>query len=124
MASDEQRARRRAQRETAARVQAGRRDKYVPGLSRAIRAPTRAARESYANDVIAGREPYPPKGSREGNNLASLASKARHGKADPAYEKAFSRYWYHIKDEAPSEADIEDSADRESADDSGDNEED
>jgi hypothetical protein len=124
MANDAQRARRRAQRETAARVKAGKRDRYQPGLPRAIRAPTRAARESYANDVIAGRQPYPEKGSREANNLGSLASKARWGKADPAYEKAFSQYWYHIKDQAPSEADDEDNADRESSADDSDSEED
>jgi hypothetical protein len=123
MATDEQRNRRRAQRETAARVKAARTSKYEPGLPRSVRAPTRAAREAYANAVIAGREPYPPKGSREAKNLGSLASKARHGKADPRFEKAFNQYWYHKNDEK-NEADVEDNADREDESDDTDNEED
>lgn len=121
MATDEQRARRRAQRSTARNVAKGR--NYAPVIPRGTRAGVRAARESYARDVIAGREPYPPKGSKEGKNLASLAAKARHGKADPAFEKAFSRYWYHKEDEAR-EADAEDNADYESGPDDTDNEED
>jgi hypothetical protein len=122
MATDDQRARRRAQRETAARVKAGRSGKYQPALPRAVRAPTRAAREAYANAVISGREPYPPAGSREAKNLASLASKARWGKANAAYEAAFNQYWYHKNDEK-NEADVEDNADYEGGPDSDDNEE-
>ena len=117
MATEEQRARRRAQRASAERLKATRDNKYQPVLPRAIRAPTRAAREKYANDVIAGREPYPDKGTREANNLASLASKASWGKADPRFEKAFKQYWYHKNDEKT------DDADRESSSDSADNEE-
>lgn len=41
----------------------------------------------------------PEKGSREANNLASLASKARWGKADARYERAFSKFWYHKNDD-------------------------
>ena len=121
MATDEQRARRAAQRATAARVHG--RGKYTPVIPRSTRAAVRAARESYAKDVLAGREPYPPNGSREAKNLASLASKARWGKADAAYEAAFSKYWYHKEDEK-NEADLEDNADYEADDNSGDDDED
>jgi hypothetical protein len=100
MATNEQRARRRAQRETAKRVKEGRATgKYKPVIPRGIRASVRASREQYGRDVIAGREPYPPKNSAEGRNLASLAGKARHGKADPIFEQKFKQYWYHKNDE-------------------------
>ena len=113
MATDEQRARRRAQRETAKRVKEGRATgKYKPVIPRNIRAAVRKSREQYAHDVIAGREPYPPKNSAEGRNLASLASKARHGKADPIFETKFKQYWYHKNDEkTASDADREDESD-------------
>jgi hypothetical protein len=52
-----------------------------------------------------------------------MAALARHGKADPKFEAAFSRYWYHKNDEK-NEADIEDDADREGASDDSDSEED
>lgn len=119
MATEEQRARRRAQRETAARVKAGRTAGIVP---RGVRQSIRASREAYARDVIAGREQYPPVRSPEGNNLASLASKARWGKADPIFEKKFSKYWYHKDDEKDNDADIEDAADTDGNDDDADNE--
>lgn len=118
MATDEQRARRRAQRATAQRVRGV--GKYTPVIPRSTRAAVRAGREAYARDVIAGREPYPPKNSPEGRNLASLAGKARWGKADPVYERAFSRYWYHKNDEKNNDADVEDNADYESDTDSDD----
>jgi hypothetical protein len=74
--------------------------------------------------VIAGREPRPPKNSAEGRNLASLAGKARHGKADPIFEAKLKDYWYHKNDEsADNEADVEDNADHEGDADSADNEE-
>lgn len=119
MATPEQRARRAAQRATAARVRETRTPggKYTPVISRGVRAGVRAAREAYANDVIAGREPWPAKGSPEAKNLASLAGKARWGKADAAYIAAFNKYWYHKDDE--SDADVEDNADYESDTDSG-----
>jgi hypothetical protein len=74
--------------------------------------------------VIAGREPRPAPGSREAKNLASLASKARHGKADPIFEAKFKDYWYHKNDESSNEADVEDNADYEGDADSADNDED
>lgn len=123
MATDEQRARRRAQRATAARVRekkAG--GKYTPVVPRSTRAAVRAGREAYANAVIAGQIDYPEKRSREANNLASLASKASWGKADPRYEAAFSRYWYHKSDE-DNDADVEDNADYDGESDNADNEE-
>lgn len=56
------------------------------------------ARVSWANDVMSGREPMPAPGTAEAKNLASLASYSAHGQADPRFEAAFSRYWYHFKD--------------------------
>lgn len=120
MATDEQRARRRAQRENAANV---RQKRYTPVISKGTKAGARAARAAYADAVLAGREPYPAQGSREAKNLARMAALARHGKADPKFEAAFSRYWYHKNDEK-NEADIEDDADREGASDDSDSEED
>ena len=113
MATNEQRARRRAQRETAKRVKESKATgKYKPVIPRNIRAGVRAAREKYGYDVISGREPYPPKNSAEGRNLASLAGKARHGKADPIFESKFKQYWYHKNDEKnASDADTEDESD-------------
>jgi hypothetical protein len=71
---------------------------------------TRGARQGrldYADRVIAGQEPMPEKGTREAKNLGGLAAKARWGKADPRYEKAFSQFWYH-KDEPAEEPESED----------------
>lgn len=96
MASDEQRARRRAQRETAKRLQAGR--NYQPVIPRAIRGAALRGRQSYADRVIAGKENMPVMGTAESKNLASIASKAAHGKADKKYEKHFSKYWYKHKE--------------------------
>jgi phage terminase Nu1 subunit (DNA packaging protein) len=39
----------------------------------------------------------PAPGTAEAKNLASIASFAAHGQADPRFEAAFSRYWYHFK---------------------------
>ena len=109
MATPEQRARRRAQRETAKRLEGKR---YTPVIPSGTKAGARAAREAYGHRVMAGTDPRPPKGSREGKNLARLAALAKTGKVDPAFEAAFKDYWYHKNDEK-NEADIEDDADRE-----------
>lgn len=61
------------------------------------------ARRDYADRVMRGEEPDPQQGSLEARNLASLAGKARWGKADPAYETAFAKYWYHLRDESREE---------------------
>lgn len=103
MATPEQRARRAAQRATAANVRKGR--GYTPVVPRSTRAAVRHGREAYGDRLLASGE-RPPKGSPEGNNLASLAALARHGKADPKY-LAFKDYWYHKNDEK-NDADIED----------------
>jgi hypothetical protein len=68
------------------------------------------ARVSWANDVMSGREPMPAPGSAEAKNLASLASYASRGKADPRFEAAFSRYWYHFKEaQTPADEEFEES---------------
>jgi hypothetical protein len=46
---------------------------------------------------MSGRQPMPAPGTAEAKNLASIASFAAHGQADPRFEAAFSRYWYHFK---------------------------
>jgi hypothetical protein len=115
MATDEQRARRRAQRELAKARQQKRTG--IEGMSKAYR----KKRLSYADSIIAGETPAPDPSKRnaETNNLASLAGKARHGKADPKYIAAFKQYWYHKNDSKDAnEADIEDNADHESDSDS------
>ena len=53
---------------------------------------------NWASDVMSGREPMPAQGTAEAKNLASLASYASRGRADPRFEAAFSQYWYHFKD--------------------------
>jgi hypothetical protein len=45
-----------------------------------------------------GRQPMPAPGTAEAKNLASIASFSAHGQADPRFEAAFSRYWYHFKE--------------------------
>jgi hypothetical protein len=94
--------RRRAQRETARAVH-DRRTRLPSAINRGYQ----QGRRDYADRVIAGREPMPEMGTREAKNLASLAGKARWGKADPRYEKAFSQFWYH-KDEPAEEPESED----------------
>jgi hypothetical protein len=98
MATEAQRARRRAQRATAARV----RNKTTI-LPRSFTKPSRLAQERYANDVIAGREPAPQEMSPEAKQLARMASLASWGKADPRFEIAFAQYWYHDKDAPPTD---------------------
>jgi hypothetical protein len=64
-----------------------------------------------------GRQPMPAPGTLEARNLASIASFSAHGQADPRFEAAFSRYWYHFKEaqtpdeteEIVEEDDLEDS---------------
>jgi hypothetical protein len=58
----------------------------------------RRSRESYINDVIAGRIERPPYGSAEGKSLARLASLASWGKANARYEGLFKDYWYHDRE--------------------------
>jgi hypothetical protein len=91
--NDAARARRRAQRENVkARAEGRLRLENVTHRAR-------QARRDYADRVIAGTEPMPEMGSKESKNLASLASKASRGKADPRYEKAFAKFWYHKNDQ-------------------------
>jgi hypothetical protein len=52
----------------------------------------------------------PAPGSAEAKNLASLASYSAHGQADPRFEAAFSRYWYHFREaQTPAEEEYEES---------------
>jgi len=94
------RERRAAQRRTAKIVRANRelkRDQQTRIISQNVRQTIWNARVNWANDVMSGREPMPAPGTLEAKNLASLASYAAHGQADPRFEAAFSRYWYHFK---------------------------
>jgi hypothetical protein len=67
-------------------------------IDQRIRAAVFQGRVDYANSVLNGQNPMPAKGSAESKNLASLASFASRGRADPRFEAAFSRYWYHNKE--------------------------
>lgn len=50
----------------------------------------------------------PAAGSAEAKNLAAMASYASRGQADPRFEEAFSRYWYHFKNaQSPDEIEVE-----------------
>src|SRR5215469_16098893 len=81
--------RRRAQRQVAKIVRENRqlkREQQTRLIQQNIRQGVWQARVNYAQ------------ASAEGKNLASIASFAAHGQADPRFEAAFSRYWYHFKD--------------------------
>jgi hypothetical protein len=95
------RERRAAQRQNA-RIQAAnrglRREQQTRILDSNVRQAVFNARVNWANDVMSGREPMPAPGTAEAKNLASLASYASRGQADPRFEAAFSRYWYHNKE--------------------------
>jgi hypothetical protein len=100
MATDAQRARRRAQREIAKVVRENKARKKAGIKPVRILPPTttKTAREApakYGYSVLNGTNPYPVKESKEGNQLARLASLASHGKADPAFLAAFQQYFYH-----------------------------
>ena len=92
MATDEQRARRRAQRELAKAIHSGQRN-ILPSH---LKGTAKRANEAFARDVISGKEAKPAPGSLEARNLARLASNARHGKASKNFSK-FEEYWYHNK---------------------------
>lgn len=92
MATAEQRARRRAQRETAKAVKEHRRQ-----LPSGIRERVREAMFNYGHRVLAGEESRPEKGTPEAKQLARLASLARWNKADPEFE-AFEEYFYKNKE--------------------------
>jgi hypothetical protein len=59
----------------------------------------------------------PAPGTLEARNLASIASFSAHGQADPRFEAAFSRYWYHFK-EAQTPDEIEEIAEDDDLEDS------
>lgn len=103
--------RRAAQRRTARIVRqnrALRREQQTRIVDLNIRQAVFQARASYAADVMAGREPMPAPGSAESKNLAAMASYASRGQADPRFEAAFSRYWYHFKEaQTPADDEIE-----------------
>jgi hypothetical protein len=77
-----------------------------PIAPKAVHRAVRASQEAHAYAVLRGEEARPAHGTREGKQLARMASLASHGKADPAFEAAFKEYWYHKEGgEGPSEAD-------------------
>jgi hypothetical protein len=80
----------------------------------------------WADAVIRGDEPMPAPGTMEANNLASLAGKARWGKADPIYEREFKKYWYHNKEKVippPAEEEMNENYEDSTDDDSGEEDE-
>lgn len=113
MATDAQRARRRAQRETAQYVRESRAAKKAgrtPArrLSKQITQRAREAATKYGYRVLNGEDPYPAKGTMEARQLAHLAGKARWGKADEQFLVAFQQYFYHDeKSPQPEETDEE-----------------
>lgn len=100
MATAEQRARRRAQRETAKAVREARQKggRYQPRLPKQIRQRVRQAQIDYGKRVLSGEEPEPAYRSKEGDQLARLAAWAQPkvGKADPEF-RAFEKYFYKHK---------------------------
>lgn len=97
-----------AQRATAKAVREHRTQLSKSVTSRAI-----AVRENYLRGVLNGTIPEPPAGSKERHSLARAAAKAAWGKADPAYEAAWSKFWYHNKDNWNSETSRYDDPDME-----------
>jgi hypothetical protein len=93
MASRDQRALNRARR--AARASARGEKRVLPKAftKRAIAAP-----REYVEAVYSGRIPEPAAGTAESRLLGRYASYARWSKADPGYEAAFAKYWYHVND--------------------------
>ena|SRR5271166_5757085 len=67
-------------------------------LPRAFTAPSRQARIDYGYRVINGQDALPAMGTPEARQLASLASSARWGKADPVFLSAFQQFFYHDED--------------------------
>jgi hypothetical protein len=99
MATDEQRARRRAQRETAKRVKVNRgkpASERITVIPKSFKKQAKLSNEAYARGVIAGTVAKPEQGSQEAKMLARLASNARHGKASAEFSR-FEEYWYHNK---------------------------
>jgi hypothetical protein len=88
--TDAQRARARAQRATAARVRT--RTRILP---KAFTAPSKQAQIDYAYAVMRGDIARPAQNTPEARQLAHMAALASWQKADPAFEQAFSEYWYH-----------------------------
>lgn len=108
--------RRAAQRRTARIVRQNRelaREQQTRIVDLNIRRRVFQARQDYAMRVMRGQEPMPTQGTLEAKNLASIASFSAHGQADPRFEAAFSRYWYHFKKDVETEEDIEDIIDDE-----------
>jgi hypothetical protein len=93
MATDKQRARRRAQRATAKAVKENRAQ-----LPKAVTKPQARARTVNALEMLSGKRPMPEPGTWEAKEAARQASLSRYGKADPRFEAAFKKYWYHFKD--------------------------
>jgi hypothetical protein len=106
MATAEQRARRRAQRQTASRVRS-KTLSFPKELTRGYK----QARIDYGNRVLNGQEPYPEFGTPEARQLASLASLAYHNKGNvpPEFLAAFEQYFYHdeMRPDVPQSEDIE-----------------
>jgi hypothetical protein len=110
MATEAQRARRRAQRATAIRV----RNKQTI-LPESYRTRIRQSRVEQGYRWVNGIDPMPAKDSVGARIAAQLAGLARWGKADPVFEQAFAQYWYH--DDKLPEPDNDDEIDYDEAED-------
>lgn len=95
MATEAQRARRRAQRANVARQRT-----RTTILPKAFTARYRQSLIDQGYRWVNGTDPMPQHGTPEARAAGSLASLARWGKADPVFETAFAQYWYH-DDKAP-----------------------
>lgn len=93
-----------------------RREQQTRQIDLSIRQAVFTGRTNYGMRVMNGQEPMPAPGTLEAKNLASLASFSAHGLADPRFEAAFSRYWYHFKN-AQTPADEEENPPEEEIDD-------
>lgn len=111
MATAEQRARRAAQRATAARVKASRSGRSQPrtGLSRTVGRAATKAQVRQAEAWLNGTEK--PTGKLERHQAARMASLAMYGKANPDFYNAFKQYFYRVP--GWSEADEQDLDDAE-----------
>jgi hypothetical protein len=84
--------------ERAQRTARATRGKRIGRQERAGITRVQRARERYLEGVLNGSIPEPEPGTAEARSLARMASLARWGRADPRYQRAWSKYFYHIDD--------------------------
>ncbi len=97
-------------RRAAARSARGRGNAVPSSITAPVRRASSAAQTQFADYSKAHPESLPAPGTPEANQLARMASYARWGRGDPAYQEAFAQYWYH-DDKAPDYAEAEEEYD-------------